>query len=304
MQNVQRSPVDHPELAASARGRLEQYFASTSTASPPNTQATKRQRPGSVEAVSEAPSNAQSSDEMLREILTTVRSMDKRIGVLEDGINFATSEIAELRAENTELKAANAALTLKIDSMEERFEERLENLECALEEESQKRDALEANSRLIHLEISGIPKSEGETWDKCKEHVASVMKLIGSENDKTAIDVAHRKMAGGIIARFKSREQRNEVYLKRFNLVGKTSLDLGFELPTKGNDIYINESLSFDRSKLMKDIRDKLKILNVGKGKDDRIKAKTQGGVIKVQNRSGLYLPVTSMKQFNTMYRI
>jgi len=96
---------------------------------------------------------------MLREILTTVRSMDKRIGVLEDGIIFATSEIAELRAENTELKAANAALTLKIDSMEELFEERLVNLECALEEESQKRDALEANSRLTHLEISGIPKS-------------------------------------------------------------------------------------------------------------------------------------------------
>jgi len=53
----------------------------------------------------------------------------------------------------------------------------------------------------------------------------------------------------------------------------------------------------------MKDIRDKLKILNVGKNKDNRIKAKTENGVIKVHNRAGDYVKVTSMRQFNTMYK-
>ena len=87
--------------------------------------------------------------------------------------------------------------------------------------------------------------------------------------------------------KFKSRCQRDEVYLKRFNLVGKTSLDLGFNLPTNGNLIYLNESLSFDRSKLMKEIRDKLRGMNDGRAKDMRIKAKSSGGVILVQTNRG-----------------
>ena len=180
----------------------------------------------------------------------------------------------------------------------------MDNLECGLEHEAEMRDALEANGRLINLEISGVPKLEGETRDKCKEHVAKVMALVGSENDKSAIDVAHRKAGGGLIVKFKFREQRDEVYSKRFNLQGKTSLDLGFELPDKGNDLYLNESLSFDRSKLMKGIRDKLKILNAGKSKETRIKAKTANGVVKVQSRSGDYVPIHSMRHFENLYHV
>jgi len=54
----------------------------------------------------------------------------------------------------------------------------------------------------------------------------------------------------------------------------------------------------------MKDIRDKLKVLNVGKGKDNRIKAKTTNGVIQVQNRMGLYEKIFTISQFNNLYNL
>ena len=128
------------------------------------------------------------------------------------------------------------------------------------------------------------------------------MGLIGSENDAKAIDVAHRKASGAMIVRFKSREQRDQVYLKRFNLIGKTSAELGFDLPTPGNPIYINENLSFERARLMKAMRDRVKVLNEGVSKDDRIKLKSEQGKLKVHNRAGKFVKVSKIEQFNAIY--
>ena len=293
---MERSPAQG--LDNSSQSRVDQYY---NTVSPPNVQASKRQRPAS----SDEHTDAMSSNDMLKEILTTVRrldnrvdDLDKKIDSLEGGMNFAMNVINDLKVANKDLKQDNSELSVKVASIENRLEE----LEIALDHEAEMRDANEANSRLINLKFSGIPKSEGETRAQCKEHVAKVLALIGSENGIDAIDVAHRKLVGGIIARFRSRCQRDEVYLKRFNLIGKSSKDLGFQLPVNGNFIYINESLSFDRSKLMKAIRDKLKIVNEGKGKDVRVKAKTAGGSILVQNHAGNFVRINLMKQFDNMY--
>ena len=307
MPGMERSPPAHPALATGARSRVDQYYASaTSAVAPASSQATKRQRPQSTDEVNEAPEEPSTQD-MLKEILLTVRrldtrveDLDKKIGGLEEGLSFASNEIAILKLENIDLKAENVALTEKVDAIEDR----LDILGTALDHESEMRDAMEANSRLINLEISGIPKSEGETRSQCKEHVLKVLTLIGSENGASAVDVAHRKMSGGIIVKFRSRCQRDEVYLKRFNLVGKTSLDLGFNLPTKGNFIYINESLSFDRARLMKEIRDKLRVINNGRAKELRIKSKTSGGVILVQNKSGNFVRISSIRQFNILHNL
>ena len=298
-----RSPV-HNLVAADDRSRIDNYFSATGNsqlATPSNSQ--KRQRP---ESAGDSPSNNETSTEdMIRETLKIVKRMDARqaemdtkILALEESVSFQNAEIDNLKLENLQLKSENAALALRMDAMEDRMEE----MDTALERESEMRDNMEANGRLINLELSGIPKKEGEKDSDCKAYVGEVMKLIGSENDVSAVDVAHRKYAGGIIIKFKSRDQRNEVYLKRFNLVGKTSLNLGFELPEKGNDLYLNESLSFDRSRLMKDIRDRLKILNAGKDKDSRIKAKTSNGVIQVQNSWGKFIKISKMQQFNILY--
>ena len=93
-----------------------------------------------------------------------------------------------------------------------------------------------------------MPKDIDEQRDMPRKYVLEIMKLMGSQNDDSAIDVAHRKMAGSIIAKFNMRSKRDEVYEKRFALKDISSIDLGFAVPAKGNPIYVNESLTFERS--------------------------------------------------------
>ena len=192
-----------------------------------------------------------------------------------------------MRDENTDIKARVS-----------KIEENLENVCITVKREAVLRDENENNSRKINLEFSGVPKAEGETQEMPTKYVEEIMKLIGSENGLNAIDVAHRKMSGAIIARFKTRTQRDEVYDKRFALKGITSLDLGFRLPTKGNNIFINESLTFERSKVMADIRRKLKIVNEGRGKDNILRSKSAGGRLRIMKENREYVAVSSLEEF------
>ena len=52
-------------------------------------------------------------------------------------------------------------------------------------------------------------------------------------------------------------------------------MDLGFCLPGKGNTIFINESLTFERTKLVAEVRRKLKIVNEGRDKDSKLRSKS-----------------------------
>ena len=49
--------------------------------------------------------------------------------------------------------------------------------ETELRRESDLRDEGEQNSRMVNLEVSGIPKLEGETREDCKQLAADIMKL-------------------------------------------------------------------------------------------------------------------------------
>ena len=118
-----------------------------------------------------------------------------------------------------------------------------------------------------------------ETREKPQQYVQDIMKIIGSENNIKAIDVAHRKMSGSIITRFKTCTQCDEVYIKRFAIKGITSCDLGFQIPAKGNTIFINESLTSERSKLMVEVRWKLKYLNEGRDKEIKLRSKSSENV-------------------------
>ena len=69
-------------------------------------------------------------------------------------------------------------------------------------------------------------------------------------------------MAGSIIACFNTLAQRDEVYKKRFALKDISLIDLGFAVPVKSKPIYVNESLTFERSKIMAEVRKKQKLLN------------------------------------------
>ena len=158
------------------------------------------------------------------------------------------------------------------------IEEDLVSFKMVVKCEASLLDKNENSSRKYNLEFSGVPKDIDEQRDMPRKYVFDIMKLMGSQNDDSAIDVAHRKMAGSIIARFNTQSQRDEVYEKRFDLKEISSINLGFAVPAKGNPIYENESLTFQRSKIMEDVRKKLKLLNEGRDKTTRFKSKSSGG--------------------------
>lgn len=285
-----------------------QKLMSEKFASPPiqeqQQQHNKRPRPADSPQPTAGSHNDASSMDMeskISEILLTVRQISSdfsalsvRVNDIEQAVEFNGAEIAQLRAENEKLRDENTDIKTRVS----KIEENLENVSITVKREAVLRDENENNSRKINLEFSGVPKAEGETQEMPTKYVEEIMKLIGSENGLNAIDVAHRKMSGAIIARFKTRTQRDEVYDKRFALKGITSLDLGFRLPTKGNNIFINESLTFERSKVMADIRRKLKIVNEGRGKDNILRSKSAGGRLRIMKENREYVAVSSLEEF------
>ena len=283
-------------------------FMSEKFASPPDQeqqqQHNKRPRPADSPQPAAGSHHDASSMDMeskISEILLTVRqirsdfsALSVRVNDIEQAVEFNGAEIAQLRAENEKLRDENSNIKTRVA----KIEENLENVCITVKREAVLRDENENNSRKINLEFSGVPKAEGETQEMPTKYVEEIMKLIGSENGLNAIDVAHRKMSGAIIARFKTRTQRDEVFDKRFALKGITSLDLGFRLPTKGNNIFINESLTFERSKVMADIRRKLKIVNEGRGKDNILRSKSAGGRLRIMKENREYVAVSSLEEF------
>ena len=254
---------------------------------------------GSVEEAVEIDEGAKRHNELLellKGIQGSVSNLTTRFDNLESRVNSITVKYEEQNTQINNLLHRNTAL--QAENVEIRAE--INKLRRDLDIESSKRDQLENQDRKYNLEISGVPFRRDE---EPKELVAKVMGVAGAgAYGEADIDIAHRKMAGGIIVRFHSRTVRNDVYDKRFNLQGKTSLDLGLGF-TEKNDLYLNESLTFDRSVLMKEVRDELKVYNKNLPKDDKLKVKTQQGYIKVRDKSGDYQKINKIEDVKAIIR-
>ena len=237
---------------------------------------------GSSEIIEERELNERRHKELLQtlaDIGRRVTSIDTKFDTLERKVDFISEQYENQKTvcdnllnQNTELKLENQSIRADISAIRH-----------DLQVEIGKRDNLENQDRKYNLEFSGVPKKEDENP---KQLVNKIMKAVGVNESIDTIDIAHRKMAGGIIARFKTRTVRDEVYGKRFALVGKSSRSLGF---TEDFQLYINESLTFDRSQLMKFVRDEVKTFNLNLPKERKLKVKTLHGVIKVKEPDGFY---------------
>jgi len=192
---------------------------------------------------------------------------------------------------NDTLISAQSALR----EQNEQLSNEIQALRQGLRVESAMRDNLENHDRKMNLDFSGLPIKDKEEPVKL---IAKVMRLAGSTFSAADVDVAHRKRAGGMIVRFKTRQARDEVFSKRFNLKNITSLDLGF---SEKHFIYVNKSLTFDRSVLMKQVRDQLRTFNRDKAQDQRAKVKTEGGVIKLKLHDGGYRKVNSLNDLTSI---
>ena len=281
--------------------------------SPTIQQASKRGRQDSTPPISpNEHADVQSPDPAVNEILRMVKTMaididsikqtndkfDYRIRQLEESAQHVDGIQEKLLLNQGEILKENTALAKRVEFLEASLKE----VKLAAVMEAKLRDDIDLNNRKYNLEMNGIPGTENEDPAKPIEYCKQMMTLVGSTMPHESLDIAHRKMNGGIIMRFKSRAARDEVYARRFNLKGKTSHDFGFDLPQKGNFIFVNESLSHDRSLLMQQIRLRLKVINEGIPKDDRFKLSSNNGKIRAMDSQKQWKTVTTIQQFERLH--
>ena len=238
--------------------------------------------------------------ELLQRNSDALTDVKASVSKLEQHANDTDAKLKEHDDTLNSIKSENRALLSAYNDLEAKFA----NLVIAHNKETAKRDDCEAFNRRLCLEINGVPKSITETRDDCKSNVYKVIKLCGMTEaaDKNSIDDAHRKMGGGIIVKFKSRTDAMNLYSRRFQLKGQTSAALDGFAALPGQDLYINESLTLDRSRLRAQVSQKLKTLNIGVEKNDRIKLSTSDGVVTFTNRAGKWIKCRKLSDFDAVY--
>ena len=152
-------------------------------------------------------------------------------------------------------------------------------------------DSVENQGRKDMIEIDGIPSQQEEINNRnwCYEKVKEICVLIGQDDIVNEIDVAHRLYNDRIIVLFKNRSARNRFYFARFNLKGKTIENIGLNKPEgKKGLIWINESLTGKRKRLLAKTKDDISKAGFHVGKDG-IGIFTSLGNIKVISKGQVY---------------
>ena len=141
------------------------------------------------------------------------------------------------------------------------------------------------------LEFDGIPYQKEEDNDRnwCHTKITEICTLIGVAEVIDDIDIAHRLHNNRIIVLFNNRRARNRVYFARFNLKGKTVNDINLPKPEKAKGlIWINESLSIRRRRLLGKSKDRLDDAGIVFGKNG-VSLYTSLGNIRVNYNGQVY---------------
>ena len=182
---------------------------------------------------------------------TEVNNIIVKTKELEASLTFINEMYEENKKNNNELKN-------KVDTLEKLSEDlytKLASVSLRAEQANDIGDSVENQGRKHMLEIDGIPSNVQEekndrNW--CHNIVVKMCSLLGIDEVKSDVDVAHRLHNNRIIVTFKNRTSRNKFYYARFNLKGKSIQSLGFQKPTEGKGlIWINESLTGVRKSLL-----------------------------------------------------
>ena len=179
-----------------------------------------------------------------------IENMEKKFIEIEKSQDFQAeildtqgSHVANILAENKNLKKENILINRTLNSLHEE-----------LELEKVRRNQLEQYGRREMLEISVIPVAQDENCT----NIAYKLCQITSTDKKSKIEVSHRTKNGDIIVKFKDRPSRDALFANKYNLKEKSTKDLRF---SNENSVFINESLSFNTKKLLFDIRNKYRTL-------------------------------------------
>ena len=222
----------------------------------------------------------------------------ERITKLEAFAIHSDATTQDLKKSQEKIEEENGKLTKRVEILEQALKE----VRIQQKEEAKLRDDVDFNNRKYNLEMSGIPSAEKEDPALPLTYAKKMMELVGATSSPDSLDIAHRKFNGGIIMRFTTRSARDEVFDKRFNLKGISSVHFGFAQPAKGNPIFVNESLSHDRSILMQQIRIKLKLINQERAKEDRFKMHSANGRVRVMDQQREWRTVSSLMDFERLH--
>ena len=185
---------------------------------------------------------------------------------------------------------------------------RLSYAEERVEEAINNADSVENQGRKLMLEVDGIPLSDDETENTkwCQEIIEKICDMIGEPALKDDIDIAHRLFNNRIIVLFKNRTSRNTFYYSRFNLKGKNIKDLNFDLAEgKKGLIWINESLTNKRRKLLSKTKEELKKVGFNIGKEGiglytslgNIKINANKKVFNISSENDIHKSIFMMKK-------
>ena len=200
---------------------------------------------------------------MLPEIKQTVRDEIPDIEtIVHNAVQSAVKAVTDVMDQKIEQLAADNAILRKDNENLVKLCSNLENRVAKLEASN---DALEQYSRRNSLRISGIPRREQEDTDKI---VLDVARSMDVPLDITDIDRSHRvgsdkNRRRDILVKFVSYRARQSLLRERKKLRNTEGM----------KDVFINEDLTSNRSKLLFDARRlvKAKVLKSAYSADGRI---------------------------------
>ena len=291
----------------------------------PDNKKNKRDRPASLEdnidatGDDKAESSSTPLDDAVSKIMSKLSSLESKISQVDSSTSLSVNRLTSIEAHITKFEdklsgmdeklqlviskqAAQATFNETTLKRQEEFDgkldiikEKMKNLEREnrtlqedLRREALARDDLEAQARRLCLNVSGFAEVEGENP---KAIMYAIYDFLGITQDRSTVDIAHRTFSKNLIFRFSTRTARDAVYSQRRKFENIKAEELGFKSSSKPG-VYINESLSRERSMLMREARARQKIFNVGKEGDQRAKLHSDNGIIKMKVPGSPYVKI------------
>lgn len=188
--------------------------------------------------------------EMREENKNQIKHLEDELGKSVDSCHDKIADLIKIIEEQSKtlkdyeknfetLKQENVDLNLKVIHLESKVDE------------------LEQYSRTNCLEINGIPEEKSENMIELVKKIGNFLEVPLSEDD---VDVCHRlgvnqeERHRGIIIKFVRRSMKEEFIRKRKIKRNFNSHDIGFT-DRPNNVIYINESLSQPRRRILNEAR-------------------------------------------------
>jgi len=201
------------------------------------------------------------------ELEPTLEMIYKKLTIVEENTSKLVNDISNLKENYTALKASLETQELKINELEFKINDYIDDgaltsskvslLTDRLSKLEENQDEIRQYQRKYNVEIHGIPERENEDLEDIIEELG---KEIKAEVDSGDIDIVHRQISRlnprPILVKFRFYESKKNLYEARWRLKRYE----GDEEKLNGAErIFINEHLTSERKKLYAEVRKRAK---------------------------------------------